>query len=453
MLVHLRTKSRSTKSRNPYIYSQLCYGTPVAYNIVMESENMDRPIDPGQIKKRNVRRIILWAASLVVVLLVFHLVSNRIRPSVDRIRIRTATAETGSIEATVSARGIVVPEYEHVISSPIDTRVTKILITPGTEIEAGQPIVRLDVSASKLRLARLESQISLQQNARRRAEVELERQLTDLRSSRALQELELQSCQYRAQRDRELVELGVCSEDQARTSETETARARIELEHIDESITNARQSLTVQLQGLDLEIDILRKDRDEADRQLALASPASDQAGVLTWVIPSEGASVRKGDELARIADLSSFRVEASISDVHASRISIGQLTRIESGDNKFTGTVSNILPTVENGIVRFEVTLDDNSHSVLRHNLRVDVYVVTEHKTNIVRIKRGAYVTVEGRKAVYVIRGDVARRTPIKLGVTNFEFFEIQSGIVPGDEVIISDMSSRMHAKEVRLR
>ncbi len=432
---------------------KLRYGSTIACYQVMQTNNMDRPIESGLIKKRKIRLVIVWSAVVIVTMLCLRLAFNLVRPSVERLRIRTAIAEHGSIEATVSARGVVVPEYEHVITSPINTRVLKILLTPGTEIAGGEPIVALDVSASELELAKLDDQISLKQNARRWAEVELESQLTDLRTNQALQELEYQSCQYRAKRDQELLELGVTSEDQARQSETDTERAWIELEHIEESITNARQSLTVQLQGLDLEIGILEKDRNEASHQLELANPASDRPGVLTWVVPSEGTAISQGGEIARIADLSSFRVEASISDVHAPRLAIGQLTRIHSGDNELTGTISNILPTVEDGIVKFAIRLDNNSHDILRHNLRVDVNVVTESKENIIRIKRGAYVTVDGKKAVFVIRGDIAQRTPITFGVTSFEYFEILSGLTQGDEVIISDMSSRMHSEEVRLR
>ena len=56
----------------------------------------------------------------------------------------------------------------------------------------------------------------------------------------------------------------------------------------------------------------------------------SDQDGVLTWVLPEVGATVRKGDVLARVADLSAYRVVATISDVHASKLAAGMRTHVK---------------------------------------------------------------------------------------------------------------------------
>lgn len=414
---------------------------------------MDRPISKTDIRKRNTRRIIIAAVCILLVLIAARVVAGLVRPSVSRGRIRTAIVDRGPIEATISARGTVVPEYEHIITSPIDSRVTRILMSPGTNVRASEPILELDVSAVKLDLEKLNDQIALKQNERDRAHVDLERTLGDLCARRAIQELELESCLHMAACHRQLVELGIGSENQARKSETDARRARIELEQLDESIANARRTLEVQLEGLDLEIGILEKERDDAARRLELASPSSDHDGVLTWMVPSEGTAVRRGDEIARIADLNSFRVEATIADVHAARLAWGLPVTVSSGETQLRGTISNILPTVENGVVTFEVTLDDPGHAMLRHNLRVDVYVVTDRQEDAVRVKRGAYVTADGRNAVFVVRGDVAVRRPIRLGITNYESYEVLAGLEPGDEVITSDMRRHMHSKEVRLR
>jgi HlyD family secretion protein len=170
-------------------------------------------------------------------------------------------------------------------------------------------------------------------------------------------------------------------------------------------------------------------------------------------VVPSEGAAVRQGEEIARIADLSSFRVEATVADVHAGRLALGQPAEIVTGETHLRGAISNIRPTVENGVVTFEVTLDEPGHRILRHNLRVDVYVVTERKDDTVRVKRGAYLTIDGKNAVFVVHGEVAVQTAVSFGITNYEVYEVLAGLEPGEKVIISDMKRFMRAKEVRLR
>jgi len=238
-----------------------------------------------------------------------------------------------------------------------------------------------------------------------------------------------------------------------RRSESEAAKARIELRQIVEELANQAGTLEKTLRGIELELAIHTRERQEAARRLDRATASSDRDGVLTWVPASEGVAVHRGDELARIADLSAFRVEASISDVHASRLATGQAVIVRSGEHKMDGVVANVLPTVENGIVTLEVDLDDPSDPVLRHNLRVDVHIVTARRERSLRVKRGSFLTTEGSHAAFVIRGDRAVRTPIRFGLRNIDWYEILEGIEEGDEIIISDMNDRMHVEEVELR
>jgi len=49
-----------------------------------------------------------------------------IQPAVKRSEIRTAKVDWGPIETGITGSGIVVPEFEAVLSSPIDARVIRI---------------------------------------------------------------------------------------------------------------------------------------------------------------------------------------------------------------------------------------------------------------------------------------------------------------------------------------
>ena len=68
-------------------------------------------------------------------------------------------------------------------------------------------------------------------------------------------------------------------------------------------------------------------------------------------------------------------------------------------------------------------------------------------------RVRRAAYVKVDGKNAVFVVHGEVAVRTPVRFGIRNYETYEVLAGLEPGDEVITSDMKRYLRAKEVRLR
>jgi HlyD family secretion protein len=215
---------------------------------------------------------------------------------------------------------------------------------------------------------------------------------------------------------------------------------------------NARRATQSQLDGLVLEIKTLEQERDEAQRQLDLATTRADRDGVLTWVVTEEGSSIHKGEVIARTADLSSFRVEAKISDVHAGRLSVGLPVRIKVDEEYLEGSISSILPTIKDGIMTLLVGLEQKSSKLLRANLRVDVYIVTDHKDRALRIKRGPFANSEGDHEVFVIRGDMAIKVPVRLGIASFENFEVVKGLIQGDEVIISDMTEYLRMKEVKL-
>jgi len=414
---------------------------------------MDRPIESAVRRRLLARRIAVPLACVALAAIAFVWLFERIRPSVRRTEIRTATVERGPVEATISASGNVVPAYEHVITSPIDSRVTAILLSPGARVGPGQPIVQLDVGETQAALEKLDDLIALKENEREQALLDNARQKAALLTQREIKALELQSRAYEAARCRKHFDEGLFSQDEVRKAETDEEKARIELRQIDESLENLAGALERSLQGLGLEIAMHRRDRAETVRRLGLATAAADRTGVLTWVVPSEGMAVRRGDELARVADLSAFRVEATVSDVHASSLLPGLPVIVESGDHRLAGSIAAVHPRVENGVVTFEIELDESTHPALRHNLRVDVYVVTARAPDTLRVKRGPFMTPEGTHAVFVVQGDSALRREVEFGLVNFDFYQVLGGLAEGDEVIVSDMSRFTNAREVRLR
>ena len=63
---------------------------------------------------------------------------------------------------------------------------------------------------------------------------------------------------------------------------------------------------------------------------------------------------------------------------------------------------------------------------------------------------------TVAGKSyagAVYVIHGDRARRTRVRLGLSGFDACEVLDGLAEGDEVVLSDMTDYAHLSEIRIR
>jgi len=416
-------------------------------------ETMDRLIDPAAQRRRMLRRLIVPSAVAVVGLVLVVLVTGWLGPEVRHDRIRVATVLRDDVSATLDASGLVVPGFEQILTSPTSTRVVEILKTPGSAVEPGEPILLLDDKDARRDVARLEEQIALKENTRRQNDLELARSRNDLTARRDVKALELESFQFELKRNRRMFSEGLTNQDAIRKSENDVERATIELKHLDIQMANAEEDLVTRAKGLALEIAILTKDLERAREMLARTSVTSERAGIVTWVVASEGTAAAEGEAMARVADLSAYRVDATLSDVLARRLTVGLPAVVRSGDTRLAGRVHKILPTVQNGIVTFEVHLDEPDHSILRPNLRVDVHAVTEQRTDALCLRRGPLLSVDGRDHVFVVRGDKAVRTPVTIGLSNFELYEITDGLAEGDEVIISDMSDYRNSKEVKLR
>ncbi len=414
---------------------------------------MDREIDLAFRRKLLAKRTVisLLLVTAIAALLIFG--PAWIKPSLSRNRIRTAKVESGSIEASITASGTVVPEFEQVLSSPIDARVLKILKRPGDLLARGTPILQLDVSTSILAVEKINQQIELKLNSQAKARLDLENTLNNLQSQLEAKKLDYQSLKASTARNRELFKSGLQAEDKLREVELLEEKAALELKQLETAKKTAQLSTKTQLEGITLELKQLKKERDEAKRQLELATTKSDRNGVLTWVVLEEGATVPKGSVIARIADLNSFRVDATISDVHANRLTPGMPVSIKINDEYLHGTIRNIDPTIKNGVITLQVSLLDKSSALLKSNLRCDVLIVTDQKNKVLRIKKGPFANAEGARDVFVIRSETAIKTPVKFGLASFENYEVLQGLLEGDEVIISDMTDYQHLKEVKIK
>ena len=414
---------------------------------------VDREIDAGVRRRATIRRWLMGVLAVATAWLLLSWGFGLIRPSVKRSQVVTATVDTGPVDSSLSASGTVVPEVEQVLSSPVDARVLKVLRRAGTTVKAGEPILSLDTSAAVLAVERLDQDIALKSNQQGRSKLALENTLAELDSRVAIKTLQLETATLQFARNRQLAKEGLISDELLRESGVAEKQAGIELRQLESARANARAATSAELEGLALELAKLAKERAEARRVLNLATASADRPGVVTWTLTEEGSTVARGAVLARIADLSSYRVDASVSDAHVSRLSPGMPVLVRVDDTTLEGRVADVLPTVQNGVVTVRVALVQPSHALLRPNLRVEVFIVTGRRERALRIRKGSSTSGEGVQQVFVVRGDRAERVRVRFGLASFDFVEVVEGLAAGDEVIVSDMADYVHLSSIRMR
>src|SRR5258706_11918028 len=414
---------------------------------------MDREIAQTVRTKRVARRVVV--AILAVSALVFCVAAtvSWLRPSVRRSDLQIARVEHGVVDATLQATGTVVPEIETVISSPVEARTLRIQHRAGDRLHAGDPILTLDTSATKLDLDKLNDAVAQKESALAQARLKAEEDIASAGAALEQKQLDADILKLKAEQNTRMHAEGLVSAQDALVAVTAKKKNDIEIAQLRDALGRVHRTTQAQIGAVELDLRTAQKERDQSERQLNLAMARSDQDGVLTWVLPEVGATVRKGDVLARVADLSAYRVVATVPDVHASKLAAGMRAHVKLDDaTTVDGTISSIDPRMENGVAKFYVTLDQRAHPKLRNNLRVDVFPILGSRGNVLRVRRGALGQGE-REEVYVVRGGTLVGTPVHWGLTGEEVIQPTYGLREGDDVVISNMNDYQGIGELRMK
>jgi len=414
---------------------------------------MDRPIDDKTVRRRRIKRLGIASVSAVVAFAALALLPGWLRPSVDRSRLRIGRVALSAVEATLDAAGVVVPASERSIVSPFESRVLRVLKRAGDVVRAGDPIVELDTGSARLDLSRLVDRVAEQANEKTRVTLTLERELLELRARAESRRLDAEVLGHRAAQREQLRKDGLVSDEALEEARAEAQKATIEVRQLEAAAQVAERVAAAQVEGVALAVRTLEKEVVEAKRQLELATARSDMDGIVAWVVSQEGATVRRGDPVARVARPDAFRVEGTISDVHVARLAAGMPVRILSAGRALDGVVAAVLPAIEGGAAKFVVELARPSDPELRQNLRVDVHVVVAAKAGVPAIERGPFATGGESQPVFVVDGDRLVRRQVRFGLMGFDRLEIADGVAVGQDIVLSDMQEFAHLQSVRLR
>jgi HlyD family secretion protein len=414
---------------------------------------MDREIAQTVRTKRTARRVIVAIGSIAAVLFCVAATVSWLRPSVRRGDLQIARVERGTVDATLQATGTVVPEIETVISSPVEARTLRIQHRAGDRLHAGDAILTLDTSATKLDLDKLNDAVAQKESALAQARLKAEEDIASAGAALEQKQLDSDILKLKAVQNTQMHAEGLVSAQDELVAVTAKKKCDIEIAQLRDALGRVHRTTQAQIAAVQLDLHTAQRERDQSERQLNLAMARSDQEGVLTWVLPEVGATVRKGDVLARVADLSAYRVVATVPDIHASKVAAGMRAHVKLDDTTtIDGTISSIDPRMENGVAKFYVTLDQRAHARLRNNLRVDVFPILGSRSNVLRLRRGALGQGE-REDVYVVRGSTLVRTPVQWGLTGDELIQPTYGLREGDDVVISNMNDYQGIKELRLK
>ena len=414
---------------------------------------MDREIPKAVRNKERNKKIIRYGGIGVASIVVISVLISLMRTGVKAKDLVLSTVDKGTIEVSVSASGKVVPAFEEIINSPINTRIVEIYKKGGDSVDVGTPILKLDLQSVETDYKKLLDEEQMRSYKLDQLRVNNQTKLNDLSMKIKVSAMQLNRKKVELRNEQYLDSLGSGTTDKVRQAELSYNVAQLEYEQLKQQYDNEKEVLAAEYKVQELDFSIFRKGLAEMKRTLDDAQVRSPRKAILTYINNQIGAQVSQGSQLAVISDLSHFKVEGEIADTYGDRVAAGGKAIVKIGSEKLEGTVSSVTPLSKNGVISFTVQLNEDNNRRLRSGLKTDVYVMNAVKEDVMRIANGSFYVGRGEYDLFVCDSDkeIVKRK-VQLGDSNFEFVEVISGLQPGDQVVVSDMSQYKNKNKLKL-
>lgn len=190
------------------------------------------------------------------------------------------------------------------------------------------------------------------------------------------------------------------------------------------------------------------------DRQIAglkasrtlnqLVDVYADQDGIITQLNVAEKMFVTPGMSILTIADLSTVWVLADVFEEQSQWLAEGLDAKVETSfqaGSQLKGSVDYVYPMVDPLTRTIKVRLKfENADEILKPNMYAQVRIAAEERMNVLTIPQDALIRTGGANRVILSLGD-GRFEPrdVTTGLSSGGDLEILSGIVEGDEVVVS--------------
>jgi HlyD family secretion protein len=366
-------------------------------------------------------RWVIVVVAVVLVVVALRLTVLRPRP----LAVEVAKVAPGVVEETVTntRAGTVKASLRARLSPQIGGRVVALPFHKGAAVKKGDLLLQLDDSV---------------QRAQERLAVEQVATATS-RAHEACLAADLAEKQLR--RGRALAHDGIVSADSLDTLESTRDQTRAACKAANAALAEAQAQVGVA--RTELALTQLRSPFD------GVIADCSTEVG--EWITPAP-----PGVPIPPVLDLidpGSVYISAPIDEVDSERVKPGQEVRVtvdsRPGEH-LAGTLSRVAPYVldtleQNRTVEIEVNLiDATAARTLLPGTSADVEVVLARRENVPRIPTAA--VAEGGKVLVLSHGRLAERT-ITVGMHNWQFTEVKSGLALGDEVVTARNSTEIKA------
>lgn len=336
-----------------------------------------------------------------------------------------------------------------VLQPEANGRITRIYVSSGDRVAAGDPIMELSADRSQAELSAALASISAAQSARDNSRAQLQSLVAQ--RIRIEADVKLQNTEFA--RTKRLVEAGAQSQQELDEVERDRDAAIASLAAAKQEIGAAQASLA-QAEAF---LEQSQATADATREDLLDKTVTAPIAGVVGDIPVELGDYVQPGGTLTTITQNENLELEIDIPAEQVSKVSLGmpvELFTFGSDTPVANGALGFISPqtdaSTQTVLVKARFT---NATGVLQDNQRVDVRVILAERPGLL-VPAMAITRLGGQSFVYVAadapppeegvppaEGRVAQLRPVTLGAMQGNDFQVLDGLSKGEEVVVTGL------------
>jgi HlyD family secretion protein len=412
---------------------------------------------PSNARAKKIRRIAYGTVALLLLGGVTYGLSKLrpAAPSVDRATIWPDEVKRGPMLREVRGLGTLVPEDIRWIPAQTDAHVDKWVLRPPAIVKPDSIIMELSDPTVQKDAVDAEYQLKGAQADYDNLKVQVNSDLMSQKATEASVRSDYEQARMQHDTDEKLEKEGLTSRLIEQQSKVKSEQLAIRLQLEAERTKIATDSANAKLSAQQAKVEQMKALYQLKKSQLDGLHVRAGINGVLQLVPVEVGQHVVPGTNLARVADPKKLRAEVKIAETQAKDVVPGQKATIDTRNGIVNGHVSRVDPSVINGTVTVDVSIDDPLPPGARPDLSVDGTITLENLKDVLYVGRPVHGQADSTIGIFKIidDGSEAVRVNVKLGRSSVNTIEIVQGLKVGDKVILSDMSAWDNFDRVRLK
>jgi HlyD family secretion protein len=363
------------------------------------------------------------------------------RMSVDRERLVITTVTNDQFYEYINLTARVEPRQTYLIDGKVEGNVERIYAEAGQQLQGGDTLLLISNADLELEVMQRESQLIEQLNAQRQTRLLLD-QNDFTRREQLLEidyQLDLQRKQYT--RDRQLAADSLLAARDFEPTENRYAYYRRRRTLLEASYRQDSLVRRTQLRQIEASEARILDNLDQVGAILDRLYVIAPVAGYLSDFTVQTGQRLAAGERIGEIYRMDRPRLVAEADEFYLGRIREGQGGILLDRGDTVRLTVEKIYPTVTEGRFRLDIALEGAGAGAVEltkgQSLRVRLLFGPPESSTL--LATGNFYGSTGGHWVYRLEENRAVRTPIRLGRSNPNYYEVLEGLSPGDRIIVS--------------